>query len=243
MTRRQVKRQRLISHPGVLALGVVFLPLNAFCGSHPAIAQSADSKGAPLAAAASLAAARPQIAKIKVTISEEKVGTRTFTVATANFPVSQQRLWELLTDYGNASKIFANLAKSEVLGRKDNIVTIHQIVKPGYFPFTFDYVVDLAETPISLLEWHRVSGSFAAYEGAWKVEPIVSTASTTSTSTTSTSTTSSTSALTPATPSTRVTYRVYLDANKFIPQWLMRRSLHGYLPEVFDSLRKALNKT
>ncbi|MBU6450474.1 MAG: hypothetical protein KGS72_01755 [Cyanobacteria bacterium REEB67] len=219
MTRWRAEQQRFKRLLGFLGPTVALIFCGSFNDCHLAAVRAAEPQAE---AAAAVVAKRSAIGRIKVDISEQKVGNRTYTVGAATFPVEQRRLWELLTDYGRAAKTFANLARSEVLERKGNVVTIHQIVKPGYFPFTFDYVVDLVETPISLLEWHRVSGSFAAYEGAWQLEPIVSPGKS---------------------ASTHVTYRVYLDANKFIPQWLMRRSLHGYLPEVFDSLRKALNKT
>ncbi|MBS2010650.1 MAG: hypothetical protein JST01_26610 [Cyanobacteria bacterium SZAS TMP-1] len=172
-----------------------------------------------LAGGSHCALASPE--KPKIDIREIKQDGHTFVVGTTLIDSPRETVWRVLTDYERATRVFANLSKSEVLERQGNTVKLHQIVKPGYFPFTFDYVVDMKALEPESIEWHRVSGSFDAYDGAWKLEK-------------------------PREPEhsncTRVTYQVYLDANKFIPQWLLRRSLKGYMPEVFDSVRRELKR-
>jgi len=175
--------------------------------------------GQPFVLADSPAKPRHMREKLQVMVSEKKEGAETYVVASALFHQSADDIWKVLTDYKEAPKIFANLAKSEVLESNDNVVKLHQIVKPGFFPFTFEYVVNMTESPQKSIEWRQISGSFAAYEGAWMLEQAPKDEA-----------------------ATRVTYKVYLDANKFIPQWLLRRSLKGYLPEVFESVSKELSR-
>jgi hypothetical protein len=180
-----------------------------------------------------IAAPEHKVKAASVKVVEEKIAGNIWTVGTADIACDRQTLWEILTDYKNAAKTFHNLSLSEVVDSKDagleagqesgptKKIKIHQIVKPGFFPFTFDYIVDLSETYPDKIAWTRASGAFSQYEGSWRIEPLPAAGE---------------KAAGAEIPLTRVTYSVFLDANKFIPQWLMRRSLRGYMPEVFASV-------
>lgn len=140
-------------------------------------------------------------------------------------PVEQRRIWSVICDYDNACSVFKNLSLCKELEATGNLKKVRQVVKPGYFPFTFDYVVSIKENPPEGLTWTKLSGPFREFSGYWKVEPLPRTGSSPEDR--------------PAFLS-RVTYAVHLDPGLMIPEWLMQRSLKSYMPEVLNSLKRSL---
>jgi ribosome-associated toxin RatA of RatAB toxin-antitoxin module len=162
----------------------------------------------------------------KVTVVEEKRGKRTFLVATAVMPFSRQQVWSVVSDYTTAPKVFKNLLRCEVVSANGSVKNVRQVVKPGHFPFIFDYLVAISENAPAGLTWEKVSGPFNEFSGSWKLEPAEDHGPGAGTE-----------------AGTRVSYSVCLDAGLLIPKWILNRSLKAYLPEVLRSLREYLEKS
>jgi len=152
----------------------------------------------------------------KLKVTDEKVGNRHFVVARLQMHHSREEIWDVLTDYAAAPKIFKNVKKSEILAVKDNTKRVHQTVKPVYFPFTFDYQVVLTENKPGYVSWEKPEGS--AFAGFWKLEA------------------------TKDKNVSNVTYGVHIISPNLVPTWILMRSLRGYMPEVFRALQAELTR-
>lgn len=161
----------------------------------------------------------------KVLVKEILVGKLRYVVGELRIPIAPAKVWDKISDYENATAIFANLKKCEVKSAQGSTKLVRQVVKPGYFPFTFDYTVKISENPVSGMTWTRVSGSLREFKGFWKIVPVNASGQEV--------------ALDEAVESL-VSYGVHMDAGILIPGWLLEKSLKSYMPEVLNSLSAAL---
>lgn len=161
----------------------------------------------------------------KVLVKEILVGKLRYVVGELRIPIAPTKVWDKISDYENATAIFANLKKCEVKSAQGSTKLVRQVVKPGYFPFTFDYTVKISENPVSGMTWTRVSGSLREFKGFWKIVPVNASGQEV--------------ALDEAVESL-VSYGVHMDAGILIPGWLLEKSLKSYMPEVLNSLSAAL---
>lgn len=179
----------------------------------------------PAASGKSISAGQTKGAVSKVVVKEILVGKLKYVVGELRMPIAPAKVWDKISDYENATAIFANLKKCEVKSAQGATKLVRQVVKPGYFPFTFDYTVKISENPVSGMSWTRVSGSLREFKGFWKIVPVNASGQEV--------------ALDEAVESL-VSYGVHMDAGILIPGWLLEKSLKSYMPEVLNSLSAAL---
>ncbi len=144
---------------------------------------------------------------------EESIGTTTYEVGRIEIKARPQQVWQVLTDYNNAPKIFPCLEKSSVLQSNGSVKLVSQTIKPSGIPTTFNYTLELKETAPDLLEFRRVSGAFKDNRGWWKLQPIA------------------------GGEKTLVTFAKHLDAGFFIPQMIVIHQLKIDMPAVLLALK------
>jgi uncharacterized membrane protein len=156
-----------------------------------------------------------QAANSQLAIWEEHVGPKVFLVGRIVINIPIERVWDLLTDYAHTPSLFLNLKKSEVLSTNGNIKIIKQLVCPKTNPFKFDYIVEVTENEPTHIGWHRIAGSLKEITGSWELQPIEDNRA------------------------TLTTYRIFLDGGFFLPPWLLRLQMKGYLPRMLVNFKQA----
>lgn len=146
-------------------------------------------------------------------ITEEMMHGKTYTVARVSVKASPDKVWQILSDYDNAPKVFPQLKKSKLLQDHGSSKIVKHVLAPSGMPGTFEYTVEVKENAPHSLEWHRVSGAFKQVDGYWKLEPL------------------------DGGHTTLVTYASYVDGGFLIPQPLVRRQCRIDMPEVMTTLK------
>jgi ribosome-associated toxin RatA of RatAB toxin-antitoxin module len=148
-------------------------------------------------------------------LSEESINGNSFTVSKVVVHAPAERVWNILTDYENAPKVFPQLRKSEIVQSKGNIKVLkHQVQPTGLGGYqTYNYVVEVTEHAPKSMEWHRISGDFKAVDGFWKLEPINDG------------------------HDTSVTYSSFVNGGFFIPQVLIKKQFRVEMPVVLSNLK------
>lgn len=152
-------------------------------------------------------------------IIEEKVGTKVFLVSHLVVKARPEQVWQVLSDYDNASHVFPNLKKCQLLQDKGQVKIVAHEVCPSGVPGSFRYVLAVKETAPRQLEWHRLSGDFKDVDGIWKLDPIE------------------------GGRSTYVTYSSYVNGGLFLPQALIRRQFRIDIPGVMAALKSQAEAT
>jgi uncharacterized membrane protein len=152
-------------------------------------------------------------------VTETRLGNRTFAVGKILVNARAEQIWKILTDYNNAPDIFSTLQKCEVVEDKGRNKLVHQWVHPKGTPINLDYIVEIKETAPLLMEWHRKSGALKEVVGSWKLEPTET-----------------------AGGPTKVTYSIYLDGGVLLPAWLLKGQSKSYLPDLLNSIKQASEK-
>jgi ribosome-associated toxin RatA of RatAB toxin-antitoxin module len=83
-----------------------------------------------------------------------------------------ERVWQILTDYAHAARIFPVVQECEVIEDHGSVKIAKHVIAPSGLPCTYEYVLRIHESAPHLLEWHRISGDFKELDGSWKLEPI-----------------------------------------------------------------------
>lgn len=148
-------------------------------------------------------------------ISEQRLGNKTFAVGSVLVNAKAEKIWQILTDYGNAPEIFTNLQKCEVLEDKGANKLVRQLIHPRGTPINLDYIVEIKETAPTLMEWHRKSGALKDVTGSWRLEQ------------------------TDDGEATKVIYSIYIDGGLLLPPWLLRGQSKNLLPELLQSIKQA----
>jgi uncharacterized membrane protein len=161
---------------------------------------------------------RAQSAGLPLTVNEQKIGNQTYLVARLVINCPIESVWGLLTDYPNAPGVFKNLRKSEVLRTRGNIKSVRQLVSTANSPFKYDYVVEVREKEPNSITWHRTGGSMKEVTGSWDLQPINDNRA------------------------TLTTYKVFLDGGFFLPAWLLRMQMKGYLPKMLMDVKQAAER-
>jgi ribosome-associated toxin RatA of RatAB toxin-antitoxin module len=146
-------------------------------------------------------------------LSEEMMHGKTYTVARVSVKASPERVWQILTDYDNAPRVFPQLRHSKLLHEHGGQKTVKHVLAPSGLPGTYEYVVEVKEAAPHSLEWHRVSGAFKQVDGYWKLEPL------------------------DGGHTTLVTYASYVDGGFLMPQPLVRRQCRIDMPAVMTTLK------
>ena len=152
------------------------------------------------------------------TVSEERVGDKTFAVGTILVKAKPEKIWEILTNYANQPELFSTVKKCQVVEDKGAKKLVRQIVCPKGSPMHFDYIVEIDEVAPKLMEWHRKSGALKDVSGSWKLEPDASK------------------------HNTILTYSIYIDGGTFLPAWLLRGQSKNQLPDVLNSIKGAAER-
>jgi ribosome-associated toxin RatA of RatAB toxin-antitoxin module len=148
-------------------------------------------------------------------LSEESINGNNFTVSKVVVHASVERVWNILTDYENAPRIFPQLRKSEIVKSKGNVKVLkHQVQPTGLGGYqTYNYIVEVTEHAPKSMEWHRLSGDFKAVDGFWKLEPVNDG------------------------HDTSVTYSSFVNGGFFIPQVLIKKQFRVEMPVVLSNLK------
>ena len=121
------------------------------------------------AAIASSALAGPSDVDVKVQIVEQEVRT------TVSFfvPASQQRVWEVVTDYERTPQYMRDVQSTKVISRSGDTLRVAQRdqVKFGPFSIPIETVRDVKHVEPVRTESHIVSGSFKKYDAEIKLVP------------------------------------------------------------------------
>lgn len=159
---------------------------------------------------------QPAVAKADasaIQVTEEQIDHKPFQVTHVLVKTRPDQVWQVLTDYNSAPAIFPTLKKCRVLSDKGQTKVIHYQIKPTGSITSFEYDLEMKETPQKSLEWRRVGGDFKDVEGYWKLEPV------------------------DCGRSTMVTYATYCNGGVFLPQALIKRQSRIDLPQVMTALK------
>lgn len=143
---------------------------------------------------------------------------KTFIISRTTVKASPERVFDVLTDYDNATKIFSNLKSCEVVKSSGNEKLVKFTAKAAGL-VNFDYILSINETEPSRIEWKRHSGAFKANEGYWQLDPRH------------------------GGKSTMVTYAKHVDAGGFIPKSMVLKTVSDTVPIIFAELARAAETT
>lgn len=122
-----------------------------------------------LAGGAAAADARRDL-EVEVRITEQEIRSR----ATMFVPVSQQRVWDVVTDYERAPEFTRDLQESKVLSRSGNRLRVFQKnrFRLGPFSIPVETVRDIRLTAPVRFESHLVEGSMKEYDAVTELVPV-----------------------------------------------------------------------
>ena len=175
----------------ILSPGV--FQLDGFVDSSAAFAKNHDSKG----------------------MSEEQMHGKTYVVAKLEINAPPEKVFQILSDYDHANKVFPQIKQCKVVADKGATKMVKHEIAPAGVPGTYEYLLEIKEAAPHAMEWHRVSGDFKQVDGFWKLEP------------------------TENGRGTNVTYASYIDGGLFIPQMLIRRQSKIDMAGALSSLKAA----
>jgi len=149
----------------------------------------------------------------KPSVSEETTNGKTFVVAKVLVRANIEKVWPILADYNNAPRTFSLLKKCELIQDKGSKKIVKHELAPSGLPDTYEYIVEILESPPKAMEWHRISGDFKEVDGFWKLEP------------------------TESGHCTMVTYASHVNGGFFMPQLLIKRQLRNDMPTALTALK------
>jgi ribosome-associated toxin RatA of RatAB toxin-antitoxin module len=159
---------------------------------------------------------QPALARVEaeVPVTEEQLAGKTFCVSREVIHARPEQVWQVLSDYANAPRVFPMMKKCQVLEDHGPNKIVKHCVAPTGPVGTFEYVLELKEAAPKALEWHRISGDFKEVDGYWKLEPL------------------------DGGHSTLVTYSSHVNGGFFIPQILIKRQCKTDMPIIMASLKR-----
>lgn len=152
-------------------------------------------------------------------VTEEVINGKSFCVIKESIKARPEAVWQILTDYANATKVFPQLKKCHVVADRGSTKVLKHTVAPSGGIGTYEYTIELKESAPKALEWHRMSGAFKEVDGYWKLEPIE------------------------GGHSTLVTYSAYVNGGFFMPQPLVKRQCKIDMPQIMSTLRSEAETT
>jgi ribosome-associated toxin RatA of RatAB toxin-antitoxin module len=153
-------------------------------------------------------------AEAQTPVTEEEIAGKPFCVSRQVIHARPEQVWQVLTDYANAPRVFPMMKKCDVIeDHGSNKVVRHEVVPSGPCG-SFEYILALKESAPKALEWHRIKGDFKEVDGFWKLEPLDNG------------------------HSTLVTYSSHVNGGLFIPQILIKRQCKTDMPIVMSCLKK-----
>jgi ribosome-associated toxin RatA of RatAB toxin-antitoxin module len=152
--------------------------------------------------------------EVEAPVTEENVAGKTFSVARILVHARPEAVFQVLTDYANAPSVFPMMRKCQVLEDRGCIKIMKHKVAPSGPVGTYEYTLEVKETPGKSLEWHRIAGDFKEVDGYWRLEPL------------------------DGGRSTLVTYLNHVNGGMFIPQMMIKRQARIDMPGVMILLRR-----
>ncbi len=155
----------------------------------------------------------------KPSMVEETINGKNYCVSRVLVKASPEQVWQVLTDYRHATKIFPLLKKCEIT--KDNGCNklVRHEIAPSGIPDTFEYILEVRETAPKIVEWRRLSGDFKEVDGFWKLEPAN------------------------FGNYTLVTYASHVTGGFLMPQMIIKRQSHIDMPNTLSALKKHTENT
>ncbi|MEM1296325.1 MAG: SRPBCC family protein [Verrucomicrobiota bacterium] len=161
-----------------------------------------------------------QQGEILVWEEERPVGEeKRFILAMAVIDHPLQEVWDLIDDKEAIPLVIESVIKAEVVSRKGNTTVISQEVKGLGITRSAHYVVKHVGIFPHRVEFERVSGDFEHIEGQWLFETLTGE---------------------DGAQKTVLTYRLHLDAGKYVPQGLIIKSQLKKLPPIMTAIRARL---
>jgi ribosome-associated toxin RatA of RatAB toxin-antitoxin module len=99
-------------------------------------------------------------------------GTRRLAVL-LRLSLDPERIWSVLTDYGNLDRFIPNLVSSRQLWRRGNRVALEQVGCQQFCGLRFSARVELEleeDRAAGELRFQMLRGDFRRFEGAWRVD-------------------------------------------------------------------------
>lgn len=146
------------------------------------------------------------------TVHEEVIEGRHFNVTRGLVKARPQEVWQVLTDYANASRVFPMLKKCQVVEDRGSTKIMKHVVSPSGIIGTYEYTIELKENHEKELTWKRLSGAFKEVAGYWRIEPADNGLH------------------------SLVTYATHVNGGLFIPQGLIKRQFRIDMPQVMHLL-------
>lgn len=145
--------------------------------------------------------------------TDELMHGKNYTVTKVTVKAPPEKVWSILTDYDNASKVFPQMKKCKLVQDNGNHKLVKHTIAPSGLPGSYEYTVEVKENAPHAMEWHRVSGAFKQVDGYWKLEPL------------------------DGGRTTLVTYASYVDGGFLMPQPLIKRQCRIDMPGVMTTLK------
>ncbi len=149
----------------------------------------------------------------EVVISQSDIGGDSYAVCKQLIKAPADQIWQILSDYDNAYRIFGMVKACKVLEDNGSEKIISHTVAPSGPVGTFTYTLKVKEKGPYYMEWTRIKGAFKQVKGYWKLEPQ------------------------DGGRSTLVTYASFVDGGMFIPKPLIKRQCRIDMPNVMTTLK------
>ena len=80
--------------------------------------------------------------------------------------------WQVLTDYNNLARFVPGMQTSQIVSGPGEPLLLKQTGQSGFLLFTLpiEVVVRIAETPLEVIRFEAVAGSFKNKHGEWRIE-------------------------------------------------------------------------
>jgi ribosome-associated toxin RatA of RatAB toxin-antitoxin module len=147
--------------------------------------------------------------------SDQVIGKKDFVVSKTLVHASPERVFDIVTDYSNATRYFTNLTNCHVLSEKNGVKHVRFNAKASGL-MKLDYVLAIDQSKQGRIEWTRVKGSFKANEGYWDLAPVDNG------------------------KSTLVTYAKHVDPGFFAPKMFVHKTLRDTADNIFRDLKRSV---
>lgn len=149
----------------------------------------------------------------EVAVSQSDIGGDSYSVCKQLIKAPPDQIWQILSDYDNAYRIFGMVKACKVLEDNGQEKIISHTVAPSGPVGTFSYTLRVKEKGPYYMEWTRIKGAFKQVKGYWKLEPQ------------------------DGGKSTMCTYASFVDGGLLIPKFLIKKQCHADMPNVMSTLK------
>lgn len=147
------------------------------------------------------------------TVRDEVINKKPYLVSKVLIKARPEHVWQVLTDYSAATKVFPTLRKCRILSDLGATKRVQYQIHPTGALSNFEYELEVRELTHKSIEWKRLGGDFKAVEGYWRLEPVE------------------------GGRSTFVTYASHVNGGMWLPQALIKRQSRIDIPQVMAALK------